>query len=229
MKQKEYRFIFFLNIRHSFYSEGELGRKHSHTWELEVTMHPRGNALVKFRDVEQVALSYLERFQDKYLNTIMPFHRMNPSIENFLDNIIDELNVRMVENEWDMLQVKISENPTRSYMIDLRDGERIPAAMPELLEAEQQSAAAREPELVEAEQQSAAAREPEPVQRKETVTPVEAEQRKEETKQVVTEQKVTAERKPEQTATVQQSAASDDVRVRMQQAQGMTRIVITIP
>ncbi len=228
MKQKEYRFIFFLNIRHSFYSEGELGRKHSHTWELEVTMHPRGNTLVKFRDVEQVALSYLERFQDKYLNTIMPFHRMNPSIENFLDNIIDELNVRMVENEWDMLQVKISENPTRSYMIDLRDGERIPAAMPELLEAEQQSAAAREPELAEAVQKTAA-REPEPVQRKETVTPVEAEQRKEATKQVVTEQKVTAGRKPEQTATVQQSAASDDVRVRMQQAQGMTRIVITIP
>lgn len=228
MKQKEYRFIFFLNIRHSFYSEGELGRKHSHTWELEVTMHPRGNTLVKFRDVEQVALSYLERFQDKYLNTIMPFHRMNPSIENFLDNIIDELNVRMVENEWDMLQVKISENPTRSYMIDLRDGERIPAAMPELLEAELQSAAAREPELAE-EVQKTAAREPEPVQRKETVTPVEAEQRKEATKQVVTEQKVTAERKPEQTATVQQSAASDDVCVRMQQAQGMTRIVITIP
>ena len=120
MKQKEYQFIFFLNISHSFYSETELGRKHSHTWELEITMHPINNEIVRFREVEQVVLSYLERFQDKYLNTIVPFHRMNPSIENFLDLIVAELDNRMRENNWNLLQLMISENPTRNYVIDLR-------------------------------------------------------------------------------------------------------------
>lgn len=121
MKQKEYQFIFFLNISHSFYSETELGKKHSHTWELEITMHPKNNEIVRFREVEQVVLSYLERFQDKYLNAIVPFHRMNPSIENFLDSIVEELDNRIRENDWNLLQLMISENPTRTYVIDLRD------------------------------------------------------------------------------------------------------------
>lgn len=121
MRQKEYCFVFFLNIRHSFYSEAELGKKHSHTWEIEITMHPRSNTIVRFRDVELVVLDYLEGYQDKYLNTIPPFHHMNPSIENFLDSIVGGLDEIMQENDWELLRVTIAENPTRSYMIELRE------------------------------------------------------------------------------------------------------------
>lgn len=118
MRQREYQFIFFLNISHSFYSETERGKKHSHTWELEVSMHPRGNELVRFREAEQIILKYLERFQDKYLNMIAPFHRMNPSIENFLDYVAGDIDTRMKENGWVVKELRISENPTRTYMID---------------------------------------------------------------------------------------------------------------
>lgn len=132
MRQKEYRFVFFLNIRHSFYSETELGKKHSHTWELEITMHPRTNTIVRFRDVELVVLSYLEGYQDKYLNAIPPFHHINPSIENFLDAIIAGLKDIMDENDWELLRVTIAENPTRSYMIDFRDEDSAPVSETEI-------------------------------------------------------------------------------------------------
>lgn len=118
MRQREYQFIFFLNIRHSFYSETELGKKHSHTWEMEVTMHPRENELVQFREAEQVIQNYLESFQDKYLNMIAPFNRMNPSIENFLDHVAGDINQRMLERGWEVKELRISENPTRTYAID---------------------------------------------------------------------------------------------------------------
>lgn len=118
MRQREYQFIFFLNIKHSFYSETELGKKHSHTWELEVSMHPMENELVRFREVEQVIQDYLERFQDKYLNMIKPFDRLNPSIENFLDHVAGDIDQRMREKDWEIKELRISENPTRTYAID---------------------------------------------------------------------------------------------------------------
>ena len=118
VRQREYQFIFFLNISHSFYSETELGKKHSHTWELEVTMHPVENELVQFREAERVIQKCLERFQDRYLNTIAPFHRLNPSIENFLDHVAGEIDLRMTESGWEIKKFRISENPTRTYMID---------------------------------------------------------------------------------------------------------------
>ena len=118
MRQREYQFIFFLNIRHSFYSETELGRKHSHTWELEVSMHPVYNELVQFREAEQVIQDYLERFQDKYLNEMPPFDRLNPSIENFLDYVAGDIDRSMREKDWEVKELRISENPTRGYAID---------------------------------------------------------------------------------------------------------------
>lgn len=118
MRQREYQFIFFLNISHSFYSETEIGKKHSHTWELEVSMYPKETELVRFREAEQVIVKYLERFQDKYLNQMAPFNRMNPSIENFLDHVVGDIDTRMAESGWVVKALQISENPTRTYMID---------------------------------------------------------------------------------------------------------------
>lgn len=205
MKQKEYRFVFFLNISHSFYSETEMGRKHSHTWGLELTTHPRKNELVRFGDLEKVILGYLERYQDKYLNAIVPFHRMNPSIENFLDYIVPELENRMKEQDWVLLQVKISENPTRTYVIDFRSTEPV-----------EEFGAVAEQETGECENE------------REVVCDSECEQ--DTGRHAETKQSTKTERNGEEEEIFEQRAAlSDDIMVRMQKNDRMTRIVITIP
>lgn len=212
MKQKEYQFVFFLNIRHSFYSETELGKKHSHTWELEIVMHPRQNNLVRFRDVELEVLSYLERYQDKYLNTIVPFHRMNPSIENFLDSIVTELNERLLERDWIMKQIKIAENPTRSYMIDFSS-----TAIEEAKENNIEQAEAAEPETAESEAVEAEATEQPKTIEAEAVEPEETKKRKGE--------------KPDRSepVAVQTCVVEGDVSIRSKVTEKMSRVVITIP
>jgi len=217
MKQKEYQFIFFLNISHSFYSEAEMGRRHSHTWGLELTTHPRKNELVRFSDLEKVILGYLERYQDKYLNAIVPFHRMNPSIENFLDYIVPELENRMKEQDWVLLQVKISENPTRTYMIDFRSTEHV-----------EEFGTVAEPETDECAIGSEAVCDSECEQ--DTEKSVEREQSMEPEQSVETERSAESQRNSEAEEVFEQrSALSDDIMVRMQKTDRMTRIVITIP
>ena len=81
-------------------------------------MYPKETELVRFREAEQVIVKYLERFQDKYLNQMAPFNRMNPSIENFLDHVVGDIDTRMAESGWVVKALQISENPTRTYMID---------------------------------------------------------------------------------------------------------------
>ena len=215
MRQREYQFIFFLNISHSFYSETELGKKHSHTWELEVSMHPKDNELVRFKEAEQVVSEYLERFQDKYLNGIAPFHRMNPSIENFLDHVAGEIDACMRENDWVVKKLRISENPTRTYMIDRQRMDEVreqgvvsvnDIAAPEVAEAAA-TAEMTEPQSGKADRKDA------------DIVTQKNETRMNETKEEEQEVQIAS----------RLVVDTEELRVKTQTAGNTTRIVITIP
>ena len=204
MRQREYQFIFFLNISHSFYSEAESGKKHSHTWELEVSMHPIENDLVRFREAEQVIEKYLERFQDKYLNMIAPFHRMNPSIENFLDHVAGDIDLRMKENGWQVKSLRISENPTRTYMIDRQNMDEVRAQAETNAEAKADTEAEAKAEI-KAETEAAT--------------------------DMTVQQNIADEKVPEEEPQIisKQLVDTQGLRVKTQIAGNMTRVVITIP
>ena len=213
MRQREYQFIFFLNIKHSFYSETELGKKHSHTWELEVSMHPMGNELVRFREAEQVIQDYLERFQDKYLNMIKPFDCLNPSIENFLDHVAGDIDRRMREKEWEIRELRISENPTRTYAIDrLR--------MDEL----ENHAGLNDRSVAEAVVAEAAVTEA--LAETENAAPIEA---VDNTETDAGEERVMQQEEPEPKIVTNWLIDTKELRVKTQTAGCMTRIVITVP
>ena len=63
---------------------------------------------VLFNKFEKAIEEYLEKFQGRVMNEIPPFDTMIPTLENISDYFCDE--------------IRSSETPTRSYIIDLRDG-----------------------------------------------------------------------------------------------------------
>lgn len=119
MKYSEYRFKFYLNASHSIYINNKPGQKHPHTWEITMDMIKIVDGFVQFNDVEFAVEKMLSAYQDQYINEIAPFDTMNPILENiceYLKNTIDEL---MKSMGWLLLQIEISETPTRSYIINL--------------------------------------------------------------------------------------------------------------
>lgn len=125
--QREYQFKFFLNASHSMNINGNVGQKHSHTWEIVITVKQMEDNLVQFHDVEKDIVAVLSKYQDKYLNEVPPFDTISPVQENLMDHFAGEIRECMKQSGWVLLRTVISENPTRSYMIDAAD-------MPEMAE-----------------------------------------------------------------------------------------------
>ena len=220
MRQREYQFVFFLNISHSFYSDQEESKKHFHTWELEVSMHPLESELVRFREAEQVITEYLESFQDRYLNWIAPFNRVNPSIENFLDYIAGEIAPRMQKNGWEVKEFRISENPTRSYRID-RNG------MDKLRETGVVST-----EFVKSKPEEPCTEEPKPEEsRTEEPKPEKVQEERKEEKPQAEKPKVEQPKKgqPEVKPVTKTLVDTDELRIKLQTVGNQSRIVITVP
>ena len=176
-------------------------------------MHPMGNELVRFREAEQVIQDYLERFQDKYLNMIKPFDCLNPSIENFLDHVAGDIDRRMREKEWEIKELRISENPTRTYAIDrLRMDE---------LEMHTDMIGQGVTEAVRAEAAvTEAVAEPES-------SPATEDAKKPETDGCA--ESVTKQEVPEPKLVTNWLIDTKELRVKTQTAGSMTRIVITVP
>lgn len=121
MKYNQYRFKFYLNASHSIYLKGILGEKHPHTWEITLDTVKMEDNFIIFSDIEKNIEKYLQKFQDKYINDIDPFNTLNPTLENICIYFKESFEKLLIENNWVLLSIEISETPTRSYIIDVSD------------------------------------------------------------------------------------------------------------
>lgn len=122
VKDREYQFKFYLNASHSMnMGNDNLGKKHSHTWEIAMTMTYLGEEFVQFHDAEETITDFLLVYQDKYLNETPPFDKINPILENMCEYFKSEIEERIQRNGWTLLRMVISETPTRSYVMDSSD------------------------------------------------------------------------------------------------------------
>lgn len=124
MLYRQFKYKFYLNMNHSVEMNGVQGEIHSHTWEIAMVVSMSQDEFVRFSDIEKVADSILENYQDRYLNEIAPFTTVNPTLENVCDYLYYKVAGAMQEHGWILLAMEMSETPSRVYQVsglDVKD------------------------------------------------------------------------------------------------------------
>ncbi|MEI2413817.1 6-carboxytetrahydropterin synthase [Ligilactobacillus salivarius] len=78
-----YRLKFYLNATHAMRWSDQIGEEHPHTWEIICqVMKKEQNHFIRFNDIEDQIQKIIEPLQNQFLNTLAPFDKTNPSLEN---------------------------------------------------------------------------------------------------------------------------------------------------
>jgi len=117
----QYKYKFYLNANHSIFINNVLGQVHPHTWEIMIEVLSTKENFVQFDKVEAVIGQIFERYQDQYINTIEPFNKVNPTLENMVYHFKKMIEEQIKEYYMILLSIEISETPSRSYIINSFD------------------------------------------------------------------------------------------------------------
>lgn len=118
MRYNQYKYKFYLNANHSIMIDGVRGQVHPHTWELVIEVVKIVEDFVQFSFVEKTIEDILSKYQDKYINEIEPFNKLNPTLENISGFFKEKIETELKADGWMLLRLEISETPARSYIID---------------------------------------------------------------------------------------------------------------
>lgn len=113
-----YRFKFYLNARHSVVFNGKASNIHPHTWEVAVFLGSEVSDMVNFTEFEKALEEYFYKYEGKYLNEHKPFNNINPTMENIGKVLFDDIKYLIESRNLDFKRLEISENPTRTYIIE---------------------------------------------------------------------------------------------------------------
>ena len=117
MASRTYCFKFYLNSSHSLYDDNG----HSHTWELEIHINNKDDKYIVFTELENLTNKYISQFEGKYLNEYPPFDVIPPIMENMGDVFAYQLNDILEKYDLSLKKLAISENPSRTYILDNDD------------------------------------------------------------------------------------------------------------
>lgn len=123
MRYSQYKFKFYLNASHAIYINGIMGQRHPHTWEITIHVLKEREEFIEFSDLEKKIEVWMKQYQDRLLNEVPPFDKINPTMENCCDYFKDALKNILHSEGWLLLTIEMSETPTRSYVINLFDTE----------------------------------------------------------------------------------------------------------
>ncbi|MFA6309074.1 MAG: 6-pyruvoyl-tetrahydropterin synthase-related protein [Clostridia bacterium] len=118
MLNKEYRFRFFLNARHTVNLNKEDIQIHPHTWEIVLTVRNYQGDYFNYRKIESEIKHQLITYENKLLNNIPPFNRIVPIMENIAETLNRDLISRLFKVGGTLVKFEISENPRRTYILN---------------------------------------------------------------------------------------------------------------
>lgn len=115
---KYYKFSYNLNASHSFNYEKE--ESHSHSFAIVLYIEIKdGRQFLSFDQVENIMNQHIEPLRGTYLNELPMFQNVVPTIENIGGYLFDEL-TNCIPEEFELIQLEISETPLRIYSISNR-------------------------------------------------------------------------------------------------------------
>lgn len=117
MSQNKYKFRFYLNATHFICINGKCSNIHPHTWEIVTTLSKEGDDFIQFTNIEKEIDKYFSKYDGTTLNTIPPFDRVNPTMENIGKVITRDIIELLNKEKWKLDILEISENPTRTFIL----------------------------------------------------------------------------------------------------------------
>lgn len=117
MMNKEYRFKFYLNARHEMSIDSKVNNVHPHTWEFNLYFKKKCEEFIQFSVIEKELQFFLSIYEGHYLNEIPPFDMIEPSLESIGTVLYEQIKKIMSNNNWTLLKLEISENPSRTFII----------------------------------------------------------------------------------------------------------------
>lgn len=115
---QKYRFKFYLNAVHAIEIDGVMGQDHPHTWEFGIEAFKSDDSFVMFSEVERGMERLFAAHQGMRMNDVSPFDVLNPTLENvsiYFKKLIERY---LLDLQWFLTRVEISETPARSFIIE---------------------------------------------------------------------------------------------------------------
>ena len=113
-----YKFKFYINAKHSVSFNGRESNIHPHTWETVVYIKVNSTNTINFTEFEELLEKYFDNYEGKYFNDLEFFRNINPTMENIGKKIFNDLGLLLSRRDLELWKVEISENPTRTYIIE---------------------------------------------------------------------------------------------------------------
>ena len=116
--QHIYKFKFYINAKHSVNFDGVKSNIHPHTWETVIYIKVNSNNFINFSKIEKFFEAYFDEYEGKYLNDLIYFKDIYPTMENIGKKIFSDIDRSLNSNSLVLSKLEISENPTRTYIIE---------------------------------------------------------------------------------------------------------------
>lgn len=113
-----YRFKFYINARHCVIFNGKKSNIHPHTWEIAVSFGSETTETINFSEFEGKLHECFDYYEGKYLNELDSFLGINPTMENIGKLLFIDIKKLIDRENLYFKRVEISENPTRTYIIE---------------------------------------------------------------------------------------------------------------
>lgn len=122
----KYKYKFYLNINHAIYIQDKLGETHPHTWELILSVKSFNKDFVQFNMVEKTLGELLGKYQNKNINKVEPFDKINPTLENVCEYLNTLISNEMKKINIMLDSIEMCESPKCSFIIENYDTEDTP-------------------------------------------------------------------------------------------------------
>lgn len=116
-----YHYKFYLNANHAIYLNCQLGQIHPHTWEFSFEVINENEDFVLFNKVSPLIDEMLNKYQNQNINSIEPFDKINPTLENISEYFMKEFRRELKKIGMRLIWIEVSENASISYFINVID------------------------------------------------------------------------------------------------------------
>jgi len=94
---------------------GDCSRLHGHNWQVEVMVSSQvldeSGIAIDFREIKKQTKAVVKRLDHQYLNEIKPFDVLNPTAENIVKYLFDEIGILINDENVKVKEVLIWETP----------------------------------------------------------------------------------------------------------------------